>query len=118
MAMNKLTPEQDLMTRDFFLMIANEDSYLSKNPSMRRTLITTLLHALNYNWLPNGSFIDKDTTLVMQYGTSDYSKYPNEWDTDKERASAQVNSKGTPETSSSESAESAEVRETVLSEDV
>jgi len=117
-AENNLTPKDDLATRDFLLTVVNNESYLADLPASRRDLISTLLMALNYDWLPNGSFVRKGQNIVMRFGQSDYSAYPDEWPADKEKAIEALNSKDTVEASASEPSADTEVRKAVLSEDV
>ena len=118
MATNNLTPSQDLVTRALFKAVVADESYLNNNPASRKKLISLLLMALNYTWLPNGSFVATGTNISMPFGSSDYSKYPNEWDADEERANEALNTKDTVEASSSSESSGAEVREAVLPENV
>lgn len=118
MAINNLTPEQDLATREFFRVVVKDNTYLALSPASRKSLIGSLLTALNYNWLPNGSFVSKGTVISMPYGSTDYSKYPDEWVADEERARENIDTKDTIEASASSESSDTEVREAVLPEDV
>ncbi len=118
MALNNLTPEQDIATREFYDIVAAAPSYLQDSPAHRRQLIAILLEALNYNQLPNGAFVSKDTNVQVAFGSKDYSQYPDEWDADKERAVASINSKDTAKASTSSKTKNTKVREAVLSKDV
>jgi len=118
MAKNQLSARQDLITREFFQEVATQGNTLNGSPAHKRQLIAILLEMLDYDILPNGAFIKKGTKVQMEYGSKDYSAYPNEWDTDEERSREAIKDQDTPETSASVKAESAPVREGILPEDV
>ena len=118
MATNKLRPESDLATREFFTAVTSDEKYLQDSPAHRRQIIAILLEALNYMVLPNWAFVSRDANVSMQFGSSDYSRWPNEWEADEEVARAAIEAKNTPEASTSSEAEDTEVRESVLPEDV
>ena len=118
MAQNKLDPVSDLATRTFFKVVAYNPQYLKDSPAHRRQMLAILLEALNYQQLPNGAFVSKDTNIAIPFGSSDWSAYEDEWDADTERAYEAINIKDTTEAGASSESESAEVREAVLPEDV
>ncbi len=127
MAKNVLTPEQDLLTRQFYVEIAQvTEALLPNTPAFGRQLRSILLLLLNYDLLPNGVFVTKGTTVTKKLGSEDYSAYPDEWVTDLGRALADVeinkheanNNTDTSEASTSEPSKNTEVRETVLPKDV
>ncbi len=122
MATNNLTPEQDLLTREFFEQVAIRDEFLPNDPAIKRSVVAGLLTALNYDWLPNGHFIEKGANLQYRFGSSspDYDAYDDEWEDDKRRAEDAIANytEDTPPTRTSKSTESAKVREAILSEDL
>lgn len=119
MAKNNLKPEVDLVIRDFFEYMQGDPSILGDSPARRRSLLGTLVDLLGYKQLPNGAFVSKDLEIKMPFGSSDYSRYPDEYAEDKEKAleATSMDTSG-PEASASEPSEDTEVREAVLSEDV
>jgi hypothetical protein len=147
MATNKLTPEQDILTRRFYLEVAQTEGLFPDAPIQQKRLCALLMDMLNYQRLGNGNFVTKGTPISVPFGNSMPSgldAYPDEWVEDYQRAvdaltaegerdalevtteaieSAEdeglaVNDNDTSEASTSESSESTEVREAVLSEDV
>ena len=117
MATNNLTPEQDLLTRDFFTML-NKTEYLKNHPSQRRQLNAILLGALNYQVLPNGAFVSKDTNVTVVYGSGNYDAYPDEWEADTRRSYEAVHPKDTSKASTSGKSKNTKVRKAVLPKDV
>ncbi len=127
MAKNVLTPEQDILTRQFYVEVAQKaEALLPNTPAFGRQLRAILLLLLNYDQLPSGAFVTKGTTITKAFGSVDYSSYTDEWVTDLGEALADVEmrkheankSTDTSEASASEPCEDTEVRETVLPEDV
>lgn len=116
MATNNLTPEMDLRTRDFFVAIISDKTILGGTPATRRALLSSLLMMLNYDQMPNGAFVEKGKARQVPYGTQ--GDYKDEWQADEERAIEAINNKDSSEASASEQAESTEVREGILPEDV
>lgn len=124
MANNTLTARQDLLTREFFVTVAEQtEDLLPNSPASGRSLRGILLQLLNYDQLPNGAFVAKGTEITYKFGHADYSSYENEWESDYQRAIEELDNEGgnntnTTETSTGESSTDTEVRQTILSEDV
>ena len=127
MAKNVLTPEQDLLTRQFYVEVAQKaEALLPNTPAFGRQLRAILLLLLNYDLLPSGAFVTKGTKVKKAFGSTDYSAYKDEWATDLGVALADVeinkneanNNTDPSEASTRESSEDTKVRETVLPEDV
>lgn len=119
MAKNLLKPEQDVLFRQFYTMLINNPEVLEESPAHRRQLVAICLEALNYRQLSNGAHISRDVVVSVPFGGSiDETKYPDEWVIDTENAYEAIGGEDTLEASPSSEAESAEVREAVLSEDV
>lgn len=127
MASNTLTPEEDLLTREFYATIAaHGDRLFPGSPASARQLRAIILLLLNYDQLPNGAFVTRGTNIDVPFGSNDYSKYKDEWMEDlgktlaaveilKNEARKDIN---TSKASASESSEDTEVGETILREDV
>ena len=118
MSKNTLTPEQDLLTREFYSVVANDDSLFPQNPAAQRSLRGTLLTLLNYV-VVDGKFVDPDSVKTRTYGSP--LGLDCEWVTDTRRAMEALNesdSGSEDETDSSEPPTDTEVREAVLREDV
>lgn len=121
MAKNQLTPEQDLITRQFYKDVVISGNALVNSPAHKRQLRAIVLELLNYDQLPNGSFVEKGKNITYTFGKeADYSKFPDEWEEDEKRAKEAVANNGDSSSSSStsQSAKSAKVREAVLPEKV
>lgn len=127
MATNDLTPEQDLLVRRFYKEIAIRlEQMLPSTPVSGRTTRRTCLDLLNYDIIGSGAYIKKGSQITIEYGSQDYSKYPDEWPADEARALKAIEEAGnetsddpnTSEASPSESTESTEVRKTLLREDL
>lgn len=131
MANNDLTPEQDLLVRRFYKEIAiHLEQMLPSTPVSGRTTRRTCLDLLNYDIIGSGAYITKGTQVSIEYGSKDYSAYPDEWDADLRRAleatgqttEAPVHETGndtdTSQTRPSESTKSTEVRKTLLRKDL
>ena len=113
MAKNNLTPEQDLLTREFYEQVALlAEDFMPDHPASARQLRGTILDMLGYRQLPNGARIDKDIEVKGKFGTDLYEGYADEWYEDADKAKAAI------EASTSKSTEGTEVRTSVLSEDV
>jgi hypothetical protein len=120
MASNKLTPQQDLLTREFYIEVAEKaDDLLPDTAAHGRHLRAILLALLNYDQLPNGAFISKGQSVKLDYGSRDFSGYPDEWQADYDFAVAAIalesanettDDQDTSEAGTSESPESSEVR--------
>jgi hypothetical protein len=136
MAKNNLTPEQDLLVREFFVEVAEKFESLQPDAgAYGRQLRAICLLLLNYDQLPNGSFVTKGTPIAREYGTRDYDDYPDEWQADfaaavakvatlegrveyEEEQNNEVEAEDTSETSTSEPSENTSVWKTILSKDV
>lgn len=127
MAKNNLTPEEDLLTREFYATIAARgDQFFSGSPASARQLRAILLLLLNYDQLPNGTFVTRGTKIDVPFGSNDYSKYKDEWMEDLAKSLAAVEiskneankDNDTSKARASEPSEDTEVGETILREDV
>jgi hypothetical protein len=108
MVENALTPEQDLLTRRFFLEVASKDGLFPDAPAYSGQLRALLLSILNYRQLPNGNFVSRDTELHVPFGTNyadAMDAYPCEWDADTERAALKAVQENTDEQVTAEEAE-------------
>jgi len=128
MAKNVLTPRQDLLTREFYVEVAERvEHMLPDSPAYGRQLRAILLLLLNYDRIKSGAFIEKGQSVQIEFGSNDYSAYPDEWAADYDAAVAAIAigegneedyGTDTSEASASEQAEDSALREAVLSEDV
>lgn len=118
MSKNSLTPEQDLITREFFVVVAQQGHGLEDTPGNASHLRAICLGLLNYQQLPSGAFIDTKTKVTVEFGSQNYDAYPCEWEADARRANDAVNPKSEPETSPSSKSTYSKVRKAILSEDV
>jgi len=66
MANNKLTPQQDIATRQFFVLVAQRAEH---DPSELAIAARICLSLLNYEVTANGRFIEKGSTVPGVYGT-------------------------------------------------
>ena len=91
MATNNLTPEQDLLVREFYVEIGMKaDDLFAAAPTSARNLRSLLLELLNYDQIANGAYITKGTVVKMEFGTKDLSAYPDEWAADYDRSVAAI----------------------------
>ena len=115
---NNLKPEQDLLVRQFFVDVVQDDSVFPDAKSNQRALTTICLGLLNYV-VVDGKFVSPENLKSTTYGQK--VEYEDEWIKDtkavQERMHADT-SDDPAETDSGEQTESSEVRETVLREDV
>lgn len=113
MAKNNLTPEQDLLTREFFQRVASDESLFPDDPVGRRNMLACIVRLLGYTGTTN---------KTVRFGQTSVSDITEEWAADEARAREALNeaSNGadSDEANSGESPESSEVRETVLREDL
>lgn len=120
MATNGLTPEQDLLVREFYVNIATKAEGLLPNaPAYGRQLRAICLLLLNYDQLRSGAFITKGQTISVAFGSTDYSAYKDEWQDDYDRAVRAIaegvvdetnNDQDTSEAGASEPSKDTEVR--------
>ena len=83
MAKNNLTPQQDLITRQFLTEVATAENILPDTPGLRRQLYAILLTMLNYDRLTDGRFITKGKKVTYPYmGMPSLEEYPDEWEAD------------------------------------
>lgn len=124
MAKNILTPEQDLLTREFFLAVAAKaDGLLISNPAYARQLRAIVLLLLNYQPGPDGGFIEKGTVLHRSLSGKSQGKVEDEWPADAAAAQKAFdneanNDPNTSEASTGESSEDTPIRQTLLPEDL
>jgi hypothetical protein len=120
MATNILTPELDLLTREFFQKVANDTSLYPSNPVLQRNMCNTIMMLLNYDYV-QGCFVER-TDKSPQYGYMGKQEAVCEWEADTKRAMEALDeaNKGTStdQADSSEPTTDSEIRETVLREDV
>jgi len=118
MADNNLTPEQEILTREFYQNIASDKSLFADDPVGHRNMMRIILTLLNYDYV-DGAYITKGTKLT-RYLTGK-SNVTCEWEEDTLAALEALNgdnSSSTDQTDSSEPPEDSEIREAVLREDV
>lgn len=118
MAKNLMTPEQDLLTREFYSTVANDSTLFPSNPVLQRNLVSTCLTLLNYDYI-SGCYVEKAQARTR--GLQGEVRVTCEWATDAQRAMEAVDesdSSGEDETYSSEPPKDSEVRETILREDL
>ena len=118
MAQNNLTPQQDLVTREFYTTVASDDGLLPSAAAHARQLRAICLALLNYIQLPNGAFIQADTKVQIGFGSNDYSAYPNEWEADERRSNEAIMRESDTAPSTRSQTAYSKVREAVLPKDV
>jgi hypothetical protein len=83
MAKNELTPEQDVLTREFLVDVALSENAFSDHPALKRTLIGYCYRLLGYQRLPDGRFISEHINVKYKLGgTISLEDYPDEWQKD------------------------------------
>lgn len=119
MATNNLTPEQDLLTREFFQKVSNDPALFPSDPVGQRNMNQCILRILNYVYI-EGAYITPGKVIKRSFSETAHAEC--EWEADTNRAMEAIdeanNSKSTNQADSSESATDTEVREAVLREDV
>jgi len=121
MAKNNLTPQQDVATRQFYVLVALK---LGEQASSR-ALKQMCLDLLNYDLTQDGRFIEKDAGRSYRWGTKPEDiGGPCEWVDDYKRAikqggkNASNNHKDTFTPGGSEPTTGAKTRKALLREDV
>ena len=117
MANNTLTPEQDVLTRRFYLEVAQDDSLFPSNPALARQLRAIIINQILGYVVVGGAFVSPDKLEKRNY-FSQGEALEDEWGPDYERAIAALegtseateDDTGTDEADSSESTEGSEVR--------
>lgn len=118
MADNNMTPEQDLITRDFYTKVLSDESLFTGDPVGRRQSLGLCRRLLGY-MIVGGVHVSPEVASGVVVKLGETPDVQDEWADDTRRAQDEANqSEGTNEADSSVEAESAEVREAVLSEDV
>lgn len=121
MAKNNLTPEQDLIVREFYEKVVLPDPGLFVNANLtQRQALHLCLNLLGYVVVQGKHIsVDKWKATSYKFGGSTESVYVDEYDTDKEAAHEAAN-KDTPrpETDSGKPSESPSVRQTIFRKDV
>jgi len=120
MANNSMTPEQDLITREFFQKVANDASLFPEDPVGQRNMNQVIMRLLGYVYV-NGCYVSPDKVKTRAIGAAP--DVTCEWTEDTLRAQEALsdeedNGTSTGEADSSEPTTDTEVRETVLREDV
>lgn len=118
MAKNRMTPEQDILTREFYSMVANDPSLFPNEPIDQRSLHGILLKLLNYTII-DGKFVTPEKVSTRKYGEPVQASC--EWDADTKRVLEALNesdSGSEDEADSGVATEDSEVREAILREDV
>lgn len=122
---NALTPEQDLLVRDFYQKIVAEEGLWPQNAKTRQMVGSALLQLLGYA-VSAGNIVPIGTTVTFKYGQKpDTGEFAGLFDRDRaivegmldDTPKVTVNITRTDEASSSESPEGDEVGD-VLLEDV
>lgn len=87
MAKNAMTPDQDILTRRFFIEVAEKaESIIPDAAASARQLRAILLMMLNYDQTPDGKFVEKGVLRTRPFGNNDFSAYECEWEKDFEAA--------------------------------
>jgi len=119
MANNKMTPEQDIVTREFYKIVAMDEDLMTVTGLTGRQVRGICLQLLNYA-VVKGSFVDPAKIKGRPYSGS--LTMECEWTADTRRAMEALvdedNSSGEDEADSSEPPTDTEIREAVLREDV
>lgn len=118
MAKNRMTPEQDILTREFYSTVATDPKLFPDSPIDQRSLAGILLRLLNYTVI-DGKFCSPERVSTRKYGEP--VQVTCEWDEDTRRALEALNegnSGSENKADSGKSAKDSEVREAVLREDV
>jgi len=118
MASNQMTPEQDVLTREFLQQVVFDRGLMTRAGVSGRTLQGACLELLNYVII-DGKYVDK--ALVKNRPFYGQLELDCEWEQDTRRsmeALDESNSSGEDEANSSEPSTDTEVREAVLREDV
>jgi hypothetical protein len=126
MAKNNLTPEQDVLTREFYVQVALAPNTLPDNPALKRQLGAICLNMLNYNRLTDGRFISKGKKIKMAYGQQpSLEEYPDEWAEDyqaalqgMEKEEITLENKGENKADSSKSSKSSKIWKALFPKDV
>lgn len=119
MSKNSMTPEQDLLTREFYSTVACDANLFPQDPVGQRNMIQCLLRLLNYQVI-DGKYITPGKVLSKTLGGK--VNVDCEWDADTQRTLEALNGSNndtsTPETNSGESSTYSKIRKAVLREDV
>ena len=119
MATNNMTPEQDLLTREFFRQIVQNNSLFPTDPASQRAMAGAVLQLLNYDYV-GGAYVQKGEQRSRPF--SGQQDLICEWAADEQRSMEALNETNqgtsTPEAYSGEQATDTEVRQAVLREDV
>jgi hypothetical protein len=122
MAKNNLTPEQDIITREFFNIVASNEDLFPQNPAMQRQLCAVIIsHLLNYE-VVGGKFIESGTRPARSLYNNEALDVACEWRRDHKKALEAINGPNndtsTDEADSSEPASRPTLRQTLLRKDV
>lgn len=120
MAQNNLTPEQDLLTREFFQKVSNDKSLFPDDPVGQRNMNQCILRLLNYDYI-NGAYITKGQTLSRSLTGS--TPVECEWMADtvkaqKEYSGNEDSGSSKDKADSGKPTKNTKVRKAVLREDV
>lgn len=121
MAKNKLTPQQDIITRQFFQLVTQRAEH---DPDELRTAQTICMNLLNYECTPDGRFVERDSRDFYPFGDKPVNDGPCEWLDDYKVAlkqggkDARLNTRDSFAPNSGEQSKDTEIREAVLREDV
>jgi len=124
MGKNSLTPQQDIITRQFYVLVTQQANH---DPSELRQAGRICINLLNYQVTGDGRFLAKDpeATRTIKFGEA-LSEIPGEceWDSDYKRAlkaggkDAQANNKDSVAPDRSEQTKDSPLRKALLREDV
>ena len=115
MAKNNLSPEQDVLTREFYVKVATDDSLFPSNPAQARQLRAVIISLLGYA-IVQGKFVSPEKVNSRSYFSQ--ADYEDEWMIDYKAALAALegadeateNDTSEDEADSGESTEGSEVR--------
>lgn len=125
MGMSKLPPELDLLTREFYIRVAQDPSFFPDTPVTQRNLLAACLELLNYNVI-DGKYVTPGKSYQRSLFSGECDGVVCEWKKDtleservlREEGYGEDGDQGSDEADSSESAESAPLWQTVLRKDV
>lgn len=126
MASNNLTPEQDLLTREFYTQVAMKNDLFPSDPVGQRNLMACLIRLLGYVVVDN-KFVDPAKVKNLKRSIGSPSNVVDEWHTDTQKLiealeekefNEATNSNSSNKADSGESSKDSEIREAVLREDV
>jgi hypothetical protein len=124
MAQNNLTPEQDIIVREFFAKVALVPDILEGNPADMITVRNVCLILLNYELTQDGRFIERKSVRTARWGTAPENMGGAcEWEDDYRSATRSatdepIKIESPVETSTSKPSTYSKIRKAIFPEDV